>query len=108
MVVNEIIATSLGKEIAALEGDFIPIHCTCSNEDFSFCSEWCTRIGAYATIACAFIPNKAIQAIALFTLVEFQLECEKCCRKGLGHENCCRKLKKAIQYALDQERLNEV
>jgi tetratricopeptide (TPR) repeat protein len=108
MVINEIIATTLGKEIVALEGEFTPTICTCTDEDSSFCADWCTRIGSYATVACAFIPNKFAQAITLFALVEFAVECEKCCEKGLGHENCCRKLKKAIQYAFDQERLNEI
>lgn len=108
MVINEIIATALGKEIVALEGNFIPINCTCTNEDPTFCADWCTRIGGYATIACAFIPHKPTQVFALWACVEFAAECEKCCEKGLGHDNCCRFLKRELQYALDQERLNEI
>lgn len=108
MVINEIIATALGKNIIALDGEYIPINCTCTNEDPTFCADWCTRIGGYATIACAFIPHKPTQVFALWALVEFTAECEKCCEKGLGHDNCCRILKRALQYALDQERINEV
>lgn len=108
MIINEIIANTLGKNIIDLEGEYIPTNCTCTDEDPYFCAEWCTRIGGYATVACACIPYKPVQIFALFLLVEFSAQCEQCCEKGLGHENCCRKLKKSIQYAFDQERLDEI
>ena len=108
MLINEIIAMTLGENVIALEGEYIPINCICTDEDSYFCAEWCTRIGGYATLACALISNKLIQTLALFALVEFQAECEKCCEKGLGHENCCRKLKSAIRHAFDQERLDGI
>lgn len=88
MVVNEIIATTLGENIVALDGNFIPTNCTCTNEDPYFCTEWCTRIAGFASVACAFIPNKAAQIVALYALVEFSAQCERCCEEW-GHKNCC-------------------
>jgi tetratricopeptide (TPR) repeat protein len=109
IIISEIIATVIGQEIVNANGHFYPDFCTCLvNEDVTFCSDCCARIAGYGAIACAFIPGRTLQAIALWALVEFQIECDRCCNDGLGHVNCARKLKQILTRALDQSKLDEL
>lgn len=100
LVINEIVATALGKEILELqrEGKLIPTNCLCSytNESKEFCSALCGRVGGYAAAIIALIPDRATQILALFALAEFNVECPKCCEEGLGSENCCKGLKSIL------------
>lgn len=97
LVINDIVATALGQSIVDLKnkGQLIPtcMNCSITNEKIELCETICHRFIGYASVASAFIPNKALQAFVLYVLVEFGLECPKCCNQGLGSEHCCKNLK---------------
>lgn len=105
LVINEIVATGLGKDILALqkEGKLIPTDRLYidTNETKESCAAFCRRIGHYAAIAIAFIPDTLTRIAVSVALAEFDVECQICCEEGLGSENCCKGLKSVLQKVFE-------
>jgi hypothetical protein len=107
LIINAISSAAIGQNIIALQnqGELVP-SCNCLSRSIESCKNRCVRVAGIATVASAFIPNRKAQAAVLYALVEFGIECSKCCEISFGSDNCFKTLKNLIQ-AIGESQLKE-